>query len=240
MNPDSQDKSPDSEDELDKDQQESLEEDSQSKDNPQGSTTGDQANIDFFKMGVVVEIFLAVLALVLASMGLFAPDQYLSELSFDTWKTGLLFGLLGALPMIGYLVVFHYWKPDFMEPMETFVQTHLVPMFKSSSILQLLILSLLAGFCEELLFRWCIQGGLNSLAPGALATFASLVAASVLFGICHWVNNIYGILTMIIGAYLGLLMIWTGTFLAPAIAHALYDFVAMIYIVKRGDKSVAA
>jgi hypothetical protein len=54
----------------------------------------------------------------------------------------------------------------------------------------------------------------------------------VIFGVCHWVNYSYGLTTMIVGAYLGWTMILTDTFLVPAVAHALFDFIAFLYIVR--------
>jgi membrane protease YdiL (CAAX protease family) len=42
----------------------------------------------------------------------------------------------------------------------------------------------------------------------------------------------YAILAALIGLYLGLLLIWTGSLLAPAVAHGLYDFIALLYLVR--------
>ena len=118
--------------------------------------------------------------------------------------------------------------------MREFVDRQLRPLFKRCSIVELVIISLLAGFCEELFFRWCLQGGITSI-TGSLV--AGLLIASVIFGLCHWVNASYGITTVMIGLYLGVLMVWTQTWLAPAIAHALFDFVALIYLSRFGDEN---
>ncbi len=116
--------------------------------------------------------------------------------------------------------------------MKNFVQEEMKPLFSRSSILELLIVSLLAGFCEEIFFRWCLQGGIASAIGTPTGTVIALVVVSILFGSCHWVNASYGITTAFVGLYLGLLMIWSGSFLAPAIAHALFDFIALIYVAK--------
>jgi membrane protease YdiL (CAAX protease family) len=39
----------------------------------------------------------------------------------------------------------------------------------------------------------------------------------------------------VIGLILGYMMIGSGTYLAPALAHGLYDFVALLYILKRAN-----
>ena len=40
------------------------------------------------------------------------------------------------------------------------------------------------------------------------------------------------IIAALIGAYLGLLWIWTGNLLTPMVTHAVYDFVALVYFLR--------
>ncbi len=196
--------------------------------------TDPEVNLVF--VGTIVEGGLAVVALLLAWFGLFDHQQVLREIEGSTWWLALRWGTIAAIPLIVYLGVFHFWQPRFFEPMRQFVVEAMYPVFRESSLLDLLLLSLMAGFCEEMLFRWSIQGGLTSLleprAGMEIAQIIGLGVASILFGLCHWVNAAYGLTTLAVGLFLGLTMIWTGTFLVPAVAHALFDFVALIYIAK--------
>lgn len=73
---------------------------------------------------------------------------------------------------------------------------------------------------------------LSERAGAELATIIGLIVASVLFGLCHWVNNSYGLTTLAIGLFLGATMIWAENWLVPAFAHAFYDFVALLYLVR--------
>jgi hypothetical protein len=50
----------------------------------------------------------------------------------------------------------------------------------------------------------------------------AVLLVSALFGAFH-------LLAALIGAYLGLLWIWTGNLLTPMITHAVYDFAALVY-----------
>ena len=115
-------------------------------------------------------------------------------------------------------------------------------MFSNSSYLELLVLSVFAGFGEELFFRWCLQGGISSQLEPMLGKSVSIGAgiaiASLMFGICHWVNTVYLVTAFLIGTYLGLTMVWTGTWLVPAISHASFDFIALLYIVNSRPKSI--
>ena len=87
---------------------------------------------------------------------------------------------------------------------------------------------ILGGY-EDLKIWWSSHsrgiGGSGGVACG-------LLVASLLFGLCHWVNKEYAVTTFLIGLYFGGLMIWSGTFLVPAVSHFLFDWVAFIYIVK--------
>jgi hypothetical protein len=99
--------------------------------------------------------------------------------------------------------------------------------------LQLALLAALAGIGEELLFRGVLQVGLARVLPDA----GALVAASALFGLVHFVSPAYVLLAGVVGLYLGGLFLFQGNLLVPIIAHALYDFVALIYVTRRYNTS---
>lgn len=182
-----------------------------------------------------------VLGLLLGSMGLYDHRQPLSSIQWSIWNYAVQWGLITMIPMLAYLALFHFWTPDFFRPMNRVIDEKLRPMFRDSTILDLLILSIMAGFGEELFFRWCLQGGITSLVEPLVATPVAIgigiAVASLIFGACHWVNKTYAITTVIVGSYLGATMVWTGSWLVPAISHALFDFVALIYIVRSQPKS---
>ncbi len=101
-------------------------------------------------------------------------------------------------------------------------------MFSGWSLSQLALISVVAGVAEEALFRGAIQG---SLARGVGPKLA-LVIASVLFGAAHLITWTYAVMATVMGAYLGALWLWTGNLITPMVAHALYDFVALIYLLR--------
>jgi membrane protease YdiL (CAAX protease family) len=103
------------------------------------------------------------------------------------------------------------------------------PLLVQRSTGQLALLAAVAGLGEEVLFRGVVQVGLARVLPVAGALFA----ASALFGLVHFVSRAYAILAGIMGFYLGTLFLIQGSLLAPVITHALYDFVALIYVARR-------
>ena len=108
------------------------------------------------------------------------------------------------------------------------MESLLRPLFGKWSILQLAIISLCAGISEEAFFRGAIQGSLAE----RVGVITALVLASGLFGAFHLITWTYAIIAALIGAYLGLLWIWTGNLLTPMITHAVYDFVALVYFLR--------
>jgi len=108
------------------------------------------------------------------------------------------------------------------------MESLLRPLFGNWSILQLFAISLVAAISEEAFFRGAIQGSLADHVNVILA----VVLASALFGAFHLITWTYAIIAAFIGAYLGLLWIWTGNLLTPMITHAVYDFVALVYFLR--------
>jgi membrane protease YdiL (CAAX protease family) len=94
--------------------------------------------------------------------------------------------------------------------------------------MQLALISVVAGISEETLFRAVVQA---SLAEPVGSTIA-LILTSLLFGAAHLITLTYAVLATVMGAYLGLIWIWTGNLLTPMIAHALYDFAALLYLLR--------
>jgi membrane protease YdiL (CAAX protease family) len=105
-------------------------------------------------------------------------------------------------------------------------------MFGGATLGQLAAVSLVAGCGEELLFRGLLQAGVSGWISGHVGLGVGLAVASALFGVCHWLSGTYAILAVLAGAYFGLLLILTGNILAPIIAHAAYDFLALAYLIK--------
>jgi membrane protease YdiL (CAAX protease family) len=52
----------------------------------------------------------------------------------------------------------------------------------------------------------------------------------VLFGLLHPITPTYAVLAALMGAYLGGVWLASGNLLVPIVAHALYDFIALAYL----------
>jgi uncharacterized protein len=90
--------------------------------------------------------------------------------------------------------------------------------FASTTLVDICLISLWAGVAEELLFRGVIQAKWG------------LVAASILFGVLHFVTPAYALVAFVIGIYIGLVHHFFQSLLIPIQLHAIYDFGALIYL----------
>jgi hypothetical protein len=98
------------------------------------------------------------------------------------------------------------------------IRDEIRPLFASLTVIDISLISLWAGFAEELLFRGVIQAKLG------------IIAASCLFGCMHWVTPAYAIVAAAIGFYIGLLYHIFQGLLIPIQVHCIYDFAALIYL----------
>ena len=79
-----------------------------------------------------------------------------------------------------------------------------------------------------MLFRGLIQGALGRwLGPGP-----GLALASLCFVLLHPITPAYVVIASLMGAYLGGVWLASGNLLVVIVAHALYDFVALLILLR--------
>lgn len=137
-------------------------------------------------------------------------------------------GAAAALPMLALFVacVRLRWRP--LERIRTFVDEVVRPLFRECTVADLAIISVLAGVGEELLFRGFLQQAFDTW----LGPWPALAITSVLFGLMHSITLTYTVLATAAGAYLGWIALERGGLLSAAVAHALYDFAALVYLLR--------
>ena len=142
---------------------------------------------------------------------------------------GLAVGLAAAVPML--LLFFgalrSRWAP--LVRIRHVLEESILPHFRHLTWWQLLILAVLAGIGEELLFR----GFLQPFLAGRFGTAAAVVGASLVFGLLHWITPSYAVFASILGVYLGLLVVLSGNLVGAAVCHAVYDYVALSVYLRR-------
>ena len=177
--------------------------------------------------GVVSECALVVLAIGLGRLAGVAP---FASLHLDV--TGVAAGIFAVLPMLVLLAWCLRTSYPPMRRLVGLVEERLGPHLAGASSGGIILLAALAGLGEELLFRGVIQTWLAARYPLWLA----LLLAGALFGVGHWLSATYAALAGLIGLYLGVVFLLTGNLLAPIVAHAVYDVVALSVLVRRAPR----
>jgi membrane protease YdiL (CAAX protease family) len=186
------------------------------------------------KLLLLAVIFEGGLAVVALGLGWWLGRSPTAMIRWTARDFGL--GAAAAVPMLAWLLVL------IKRPLRPFarlvgvVDEFLVPLFRGCRLAELAVISVLAGVGEEMLFRGVIQEAVAGRLDGPLGVAVALVLASLLFGLAHAITPSYAVLAGLVGLYLGGLWIATGNLLVPITAHAVYDFLALVYLVKiRGE-----
>ena len=143
-----------------------------------------------------------------------------------------VWGLLAGLPLLAALLLIDRFPIGPLRRLRVAAQRIIRQMFAGASYLQLALIAMAAGLGEELLFRGLIQEGLSRLIGGPFGPWIALAVASTAFGVCHWLNATYAVLAILAGVYFGLLFALTGSLWTPIAAHAGYDFLALVYVLR--------
>jgi membrane protease YdiL (CAAX protease family) len=179
---------------------------------------------------LIAGIFEGGLALLAVGLG-----WLLGQRPLETFRWSLADAGWGVAATVPPLVMFGLclkcpWRP-FVELVRV-VDSFVVPLFRHVRVVELAAISLLAGLGEEMLFRGVIQQAVTDWVGEPYGHAVGLAVAAFLFGLVHRITLTYAILAGLIGLYLGAIWLLSGNLLVPILAHALYDFVAMVYLVR--------
>src|SRR5262249_28850102 len=138
----------------------------------------------------------------------------------------LMIGLVAAVPLFGvnYLLFgpLSHRTPSLSSCFE-FKDRIVKPLANELDLTSAAIVALCAGIGEELFFRGLLQNEFG------------VPAASVAFSLLHFGPAVrkyifIAVLYVLIGAYFGVLYLYTGTLWSPIVTHVVYDFCALLYM----------
>lgn len=135
-------------------------------------------------------------------------------------------GILVTLPMLLFLLLLlrANWGP--LKALRQKAQQMVARLLEGASMPLVVLLAVMAGVGEELLFR----GSLQPLLAKWTSPWMGMLLASLLFGLAHPMSRAYIAIATLCGLYLGTLALLTGEVLSATVAHALYDIVALIVL----------
>jgi hypothetical protein len=175
-------------------------------------------------LAIAVEGGLIVLAVLLG--------WQLDQRPFDRFRWNIrdaLVGLVAAVPMLLLFFAMLRWPVGPLRRIKTFSEEFIRPLLAPCTVIDLLGISILAGLGEEMLFRGVVQG----YCTVQVGAWPAVAIAALLFGLMHAITATYVVLAALFGVYLGwLYLACDSNLLAVAITHALYDFVALLYLLR--------
>jgi len=155
------------------------------------------------------------------------------EIRFPIFTTNPLMTLsvsaIGTLPpLLMFVMVFSKKTQHFSTVLDLrrTLKTVVSPLFSETRVSDILLISVLAGVCEEVLFR------------GVLQQLIGILPASAVFGLLHALSPTYAVLAGLMGLYLGLLFSITQDIIVPVLVHFLYDLGALMTLHHLNSKGI--
>ena len=202
----------------------------QTRDDANGGNEPGSAERVPFAVFVLFEAGLAPIALLLG----WALGQHpLADFSWDGDAAAQ--GVIASVPLLVLLAVSLRWPVGPLGRIRAFFDREMAPSLKGCEWPDLALISVAAGVGEEMLFRGVIQGALSRW---RLGTIGAIGAASALFGLMHPVSAAYVVLAGLMGGYLGFVWLVSGNLLTVIVAHAVYDFIALLALLHEHHKDL--
>ena len=140
-------------------------------------------------------------------------------------------GLLVAAFALGWIVGHNptatlFWN---LNRIREFMRDTIGPFLARCRLIDLVLLAMLAGMCEEILFRGLVFQFLSEFDRGM-----AIIVSNLLFALAHVVTPLYAFLAAMAGLYLTALLVVdpSPNLLLPIVAHAAYDFIAFLVVVR--------
>ena len=172
--------------------------------------------LPIYASSALTQLLLALLTLVAARAGGFQP--YVLGLSLPIrWLPAL--GWAAAITALASLLS---WLSDLLGIRESALLYYLLPRTRQER-LAFLGLSLVAGFCEELVFRGFL---ITAIATASGSMLLALLVSAAAFGVVHAYQEPSGVArATLLGLLLAAPFVFTGSLAASMIAHAAIDVI---------------
>lgn len=185
------------------------------------------ANVDL-GWGLCFEVGIGVFALLCGNFTRMWPAE---RLSWPISTPILLIGLVTALPPMAVILGIRRFPWRVCQELSQMVDTKVWPMFRHLNIAELALISIAAGWGEELLFRGLIQAELTQ----RFDVLTGIAVASLVFAVMHCLSPAYFAMAFLISIYFGWLFWHFDSLWVPILGHATYDFL-MLLIMRYRDR----
>jgi membrane protease YdiL (CAAX protease family) len=143
---------------------------------------------------------------------------------------GTAYALLLCIPMLAFLAFSMRTQWASLSRLRDELTEKVAPIFANCKLPDLALIALFAGVGEEFFFR----GWLQSFLTDKFGVWPGILVASLIFGLAHYLSLTYAFYAFLTGLYLGVIYQTSGSLYIVMIVHALYDFIALVYLVRKG------
>lgn len=180
---------------------------------------------NFFKLACGFEGALLVLACTLGGLLDTNPlvDLYFSE-------KAMVQGIFATLPLLVIFFAIRQLPVRSLLHIQQLLTQTLGVQLANRHWADIFILAAIAGISEEVLFRGFLQPWLEN----GWGFKVGLIGSNLVFALMHAVTPLYALLALLMGLYMSFFLDYEGErrLLTPIIIHVLYDFVAILVIVR--------
>jgi CAAX protease family protein len=145
----------------------------------------------------------------------------------------LIVGILSALLWVAFNKWMYYPFITHFFVVESYTEYNFIRSKLSNLIITLVAAWVIGGFYEEIVFRGFIQTTIRGWFVGSRNSFwLAAFLTSIVFGLYHWQQGIFGVITSFLGGLLWTFLLWRykGNLWYPIISHAIYDTIALTMI----------
>ena len=179
-----------------------------------------------FRQAVIPSALLAVVSLLLIVVSNHYFGLRLLNIPSSVWQSLWHGALFGSFLFVGLFALLKILTPYVLSLQIIAKQLH--GLFANFSWPMIIIISLLAGVGEEMLFRALIQNYLIYLTNNVWG----ITLGALIFGVLHYLNHTYALIASVMGGVFGYIYFVTQDLLLVITLHGVYDFFAFAVIVK--------
>ncbi len=141
-------------------------------------------------------------------------------------------GILSALAWVGFMQSLYIPLIKHLFTVPDYTEYNFIRENPSTLIMTITAAWLIGGLYEEIVFRGYIQNLLQKRIVSRFSIAISILLTSLLFGLYHWQQDIYGIVAAVLGGlFWGILYKKVNNNLwIPVISHAVFDTITLVLI----------
>lgn len=143
-----------------------------------------------------------------------------------------IIAIASALIWVGFMQLLYIPAIKHLFVVPDYIEYNFTRNSVSKLIMTITAAWLIGGFYEEIVFRGFIQSLLNKRFTGQSITSWSIVITSVLFGLYHWQQDIFGVIAAVLGGlFWGIIYKkFQNNLWIPILSHAIFDTITLLLI----------